>query len=90
MSKKKLRWKEVPMGGVSWRAATEYKTGAWRSKKPIKDKVKCTNCLLCWVYCPEGAVKWDGEKLTINYDYCKGCGICAVECAPKAIEMVGE
>jgi pyruvate ferredoxin oxidoreductase delta subunit len=26
----------------------------------------------------------------IDYDYCKGCGICAVECPRKAIEMVPE
>ncbi|MFP3483271.1 MAG: 4Fe-4S binding protein, partial [Caldivirga sp.] len=25
-----------------------------------------------------------------NYDYCKGCGICANECPVKAIKMVPE
>jgi len=25
-----------------------------------------------------------------DYDYCKGCGICANECPTKAIEMVRE
>jgi Pyruvate/2-oxoacid:ferredoxin oxidoreductase delta subunit len=26
----------------------------------------------------------------IDYDYCKGCGICAQECPAKAIRMVAE
>jgi Pyruvate/2-oxoacid:ferredoxin oxidoreductase delta subunit len=26
----------------------------------------------------------------IDYDYCKGCGVCANECPAKAITMVEE
>jgi Pyruvate/2-oxoacid:ferredoxin oxidoreductase delta subunit len=26
----------------------------------------------------------------INYDYCKGCGICAAECPCGAIKVVAE
>jgi pyruvate ferredoxin oxidoreductase delta subunit len=36
----------------------------------------------------------DGKMVGINLDYCKGCGICALECpgkkGKKAIEMVEE
>jgi len=32
----------------------------------------------------------EGEKVSIDYEYCKGCGICSVVCAKKAIEMVLE
>jgi len=28
--------------------------------------------------------------ITINMDYCKGCGICAEECPTDAIQMVAE
>lgn len=90
MSRRGLGWKEIPMGAVCWRPATEYRTGTWRSTRPLRDEAKCTKCLLCWVYCPEGAVKWDGEEVSIDYDFCKGCGICARECPADAIEMVGE
>ncbi len=30
------------------------------------------------------------SKYAIDYDYCKGCGICAAECPCGAIEMVPE
>ena len=31
-----------------------------------------------------------GEPYAFDYDYCKGCGICAAECPCGAIEMVPE
>jgi pyruvate ferredoxin oxidoreductase delta subunit len=66
------------------------KTGRWRTEKPVLNKERCTNCLLCWVYCPEGAIERTEDKVEIDYDYCKGCGVCANECARKAIVMEDE
>lgn len=63
-------------------------TGEWRVFRPVKDDGKCNNCLLCWVFCPEATISKDG--LEIDYQYCKGCGICAVECPTGAIVMVKE
>jgi len=63
-------------------------TGTWRTYRPVMNKKKCTKCLSCWLYCPEGAVKLtkqDAPKIDLNY--CKGCGICAEECPVKAITM---
>lgn len=31
-----------------------------------------------------------GKRFEINYDYCKGCVMCAAECPCGAIEMVPE
>jgi pyruvate ferredoxin oxidoreductase delta subunit len=62
-------------------------TGSWRIFIPVKDEEKCNDCLLCWIYCPEACISKD---IKINFDYCKGCGICAEECPRKAITMVKE
>jgi Pyruvate/2-oxoacid:ferredoxin oxidoreductase delta subunit len=32
-------------------------------------------------------IKTEKIKAKINYDYCKGCGLCAHECPVKAIKM---
>ena len=66
----------------------DNKTGAWRSLRPVKDDEACTDCGICWLYCPEGCISREGYQ--IDYDYCKGCGICAEECAPEAIRLERE
>jgi len=67
------------------------KTGSWRVFRPVLDKDRCVKCLRCWIFCPEGAiVRLDDDSIEINYDYCKGCGICARECKVNAITMERE
>lgn len=66
-------------------------TGDWRTFRPVIDREKCTNCGMCWLYCPEGVVQPNAEgQLEIDYVYCKGCGICANQCKVKALTMVRE
>ncbi|BDI03497.1 NAD(P)-binding protein [Sphaerotilus microaerophilus] len=52
----------------------------------------CFECDNCYGVCPDNAVikLGPGKRFEINYDYCKGCGICAAECPCGAIEMVAE
>lgn len=51
----------------------------------------CFHCDNCYGYCPDNAIiKHDDGTLEINYDYCKGCGICASECPCSAIKMVSD
>jgi pyruvate ferredoxin oxidoreductase delta subunit len=87
-------WKSLPLGDVlEAGTAAQFKTGDWRSLRPIHDKEKCTNCLICWVYCPDSAIEVaDGKFAKFNLDHCKGCGICETVCPPKvhAITMVDE
>lgn len=81
---------EMPFGpGIE--AGIIIETNAsWRTSRPVLDKEKCTKCLWCWLICPDGVIDKSGEFLEIDYDFCKGCGICAYECPQKAIAMVGE
>ncbi|MGQ4913845.1 MAG: 4Fe-4S binding protein [Candidatus Asgardarchaeia archaeon] len=96
MSKKLKGWREIPIGGIIPEPGSSalYKTGSWRAIKPVIDLGKCKGCLICWIHCPEPAIRQitvSGElKVEINYDYCKGCGICANVCPFKAIDMVPE
>ncbi|RLE82249.1 MAG: ferredoxin [Thermoprotei archaeon] len=85
-------WKEIPIGGVIPEPTSlRYKTGNWRAFRPIYNKDKCVKCLLCWVYCPEPSIRrLEDNSIEIDYDFCKGCGICAEVCPVKAIEMVKE
>jgi len=47
--------------------------------------------MICWLFCPDGCIETDnGIFLEFDLVYCKGCGLCAAECPPKAIEMVPE
>ncbi len=53
----------------------------------------CTMCDNCYMFCPDVAVlhKTNGEYgYEINFDYCKGCGICVHECPRAAMIMVEE
>jgi pyruvate ferredoxin oxidoreductase delta subunit len=89
---KKLGWKSLPMGAVVLEpgSSLKYKTGDWRAFRPVVEKEKCVNCLLCWIYCPDAAIVRKEKWVEVNYDYCKGCGICAKECPKEAIKMVEE
>ncbi|HEC89451.1 MAG: ferredoxin [Thermoplasmata archaeon] len=67
------------------------KTGTWRVFKPILDQNKCVKCLQCWIYCPEATIiRKEDNSVEIDYEYCKGCGVCANVCPTKAITMVRE
>jgi 2-oxoacid:acceptor oxidoreductase delta subunit (pyruvate/2-ketoisovalerate family) len=72
--------------------ADRLKTGGWRAgRKPQVEMSSCVNCLLCWVYCPDGAIRLDGtDFLGFDYDLCKGCELCVEVCPVGAITMVAE
>ena len=52
----------------------------------------CFECDNCYGVCPDNAVikLGPGKRFAFNYDYCKGCGICAAECPCGAIQMEPE
>jgi pyruvate ferredoxin oxidoreductase delta subunit len=86
-------WQEITTGCVVLRSgsASEYHTGTWRSQRPVWNDQKCIKCGICYIFCPEGCVsQTEDGYFKANLDYCKGCGICAHECWPRAIAMVEE
>lgn len=87
------RWDGTPRGGTILEAgnARNFKTGDWRSMRPIWSEDKCVHCMRCWVFCPDSSIlTQDGKMTSIDYDYCKGCGICSKECPTNAIAMISE
>ncbi len=81
---------QTPFGPTGPGSSVANKTGGWRVNRPVLDLKKCTNCLLCWFYCPDGSIARGGKTVLLSLDYCKGCGVCASVCAPKAIRMERE
>ena len=86
-------WKDIPIAGIITEpgSARKYNTGSWRTFKPVWDRDKCIHCFFCWVNCPDSSILVKDEKMTgIDYDHCKGCGICVKVCPKKCIEMKKE
>ena len=52
----------------------------------------CNTCELCLIFCPDLAItlRADGKGFDIDYDYCKGCGVCNAECPRGAMDMTRE
>ncbi|MHA1944182.1 MAG: 4Fe-4S dicluster-binding protein [Candidatus Thorarchaeota archaeon] len=95
------KYDEIPIAGniVEPGNSKKYLTGGWRAEKPIHTPETCLwvkngTCGRCWIFCPDMAViltEKDGKhSYAYNYDYCKGCGICAHECPTDSIRMESE
>jgi NADPH-dependent glutamate synthase beta subunit-like oxidoreductase/Pyruvate/2-oxoacid:ferredoxin oxidoreductase delta subunit len=50
----------------------------------------CTNCDICYNFCPDLSVKKRNQSYEIDYTYCKGCTICAEECPRGVIHLKAE
>jgi len=50
----------------------------------------CDSCRNCYVFCPDLAVLMKGRGPEIDYDHCKGCGICVQECPRGALILSEE
>ncbi len=52
----------------------------------------CFECDNCYGMCPDNAIRklGPGQGYMIDYDYCKGCGICVEECPCGAVQLVPE
>jgi pyruvate ferredoxin oxidoreductase delta subunit len=89
----KIAWQELEIGAAVFEVgnAREYKTGSWRSLRPVVNKNQCIRCGVCWLFCPDMSIVRAPEgHFEANLEYCKGCGICAKECPVGCISMVSE
>jgi pyruvate ferredoxin oxidoreductase delta subunit len=88
-----LTWKDIGIGGIVTEPgnASQYRTGDWRSQRPVYDFSRCIKCAVCQIFCPEGCIQPNAEGyFEADLFYCKGCGICWRECQAMAIKMVEE
>jgi pyruvate ferredoxin oxidoreductase gamma subunit len=66
-------------------------TGNWRVWRPVIDLKNCSQCWVCFVSCPEGAIALDAEDNPhVDYAVCKGCLICVEECPTHTITKILE
>lgn len=49
----------------------------------------CNDCDNCYLFCPDVCILRDRDMTErhIDYDYCKGCGLCVVECPRNAMTL---
>lgn len=83
----KEKKKKISVGAVIRKPGStlDSRTGGWRTFRPVIEQDKCKKCGICWMNCPDNAIKKKGDKFIVDYDYCKGCLICMKQCPFKAI-----
>lgn len=85
--KKEFAFSDVPENTAFNAGYLVTKNSGWRSIRPVVDNAKCVGCQQCYLYCPDGTISIRDGKSEIDYDFCKGCGICEKICKLKAIKM---
>jgi len=88
---KLLGWQSIEIGAMVIDPGNSrvYETGTWRAEQPVWNSDTCIDCMLCWIGCPDTAIKVkDGHMAGIDYFSCKGCGICVEQCPTKPNSLV--
>ena len=92
-------WTELPLDPASLAApdirapltSLEVRTGLWRTQRPVIEPSLCHGCAwICSSLCPDGAISILGGRPAIDYDHCKGCGVCVAVCPHHAIGVERE
>jgi len=88
---------QIPNGARRIGSFDEVNLG-FPEKKALQEAERCFGCGICslcencYTFCPDSSVfrKNQYETFEIDYEFCKGCGLCAHECPSHFIEMVRE
>ncbi len=70
--------------------------GGFTESVAIKETERCFSCGVCdscdncWLVCPEVTISRKNGEYLVNYDYCKGCGLCEQECPRGVVTMEEE
>ena len=83
----KVRPEDRPYSDFNSYIAT---VASWRVIKPVYNRDICIDCQNCWVWCPDTSIiSRDKQMIGIDYDHCKGCGVCVEVCPtnPKSLLM---
>lgn len=86
----RLLFKTLRTGVVTERTPAPAPAGL--RGRPVLEAAACTGCGDCVPACPTGAIRLapgpDGARmLTLAYDNCLFCGLCAERCAPEALTL---
>ena len=88
--KKQFGFEDIPENTAFEAGYLVTKNSGWSIIRPVVNGEKCVGCTQCYLYCPDGVISMKNGKAEVDYDFCKGCGICSKICKPKAIEMESE
>lgn len=81
---------DIPENTVFEAGYLVTENSGWRNIRPVVNHEKCTGCMQCYLYCPDGVISIENKKAVVDYKFCKGCGICSKICRTGAIEMEAE
>ncbi len=68
----------LPVTPGSYEPGSMERSGKRKGSTPREPRVRvqrCTQCLACWIFCPDSAVMVAGSAVEINVEPCKGCGV---------------
>jgi len=91
--------KKMPKAQTSKRHGSFEEVNLGLSEETAREEAnRCFNCGVCnlcdncYIFCPDVAILKQGEDgpNVIDYDHCKGCGICVEECPRDALVMEEE